>query len=384
MTKKLVSCILVVCMLLSMLPTMAWAEEASPTDIEQTPAPVAEENASPTDLGKLDIADGSIVITATGYKQGSATNETPYTGDYVITQTGTDPLANYIHIEGGTHNITLNNVNLNGAIDDSDNKKDKGPFFVEGNANVTLTLIGTNNLKTTVKSAALEVVSGSTVTIKVPDGQDNSYGKLVAENTTDTECAGIGGSRWRATGTVIIESGTVIANSHTGGYVSGIGPGRCQDMTKIEIAGGVVTVSGKYAMGYENHNKKKVDTLEISGGTVTCSKGISADSYSITGGNIITTETLPAEDSNGRKLAKVYVVDANGVAQKNEPVSVTVNSNTWKTYTDSDGIITTYLAESDTIAGAQKLPDGWLIGGTCVCDTADLSFADIKIYFNTL
>ncbi len=377
MRKKLVSCILVVCMLLTMLPTMAWAEDEVPSveltetpvveqteQQEQQPAPVAEFD------GTLDIADGSIVITATGYTQGDAAEETAYTGDYVITQSATDTLSNYIHINGGTHNITLNGVKLNGWLkgNESDTKNDKGPFFVDGNATVTLTLIGTNNLNTTEKSAALEVVSGSTVTIKVPDGQNDTYGTLTAENTNDRECAGIGSSRWRSAGTVIIKSGTVVAKSATNGHVSGIGPGRRQDMEKIEIAGGVVTVTGGTAMGCEGDTNTKVNTLEISGGTLTSSLGISADSYDITGGNIIAASGLPETDSNSRKLAKLYVVGTSGAAKANTEVEVTVTNGTpWKSITDAEGIITTYLHDSDKVNGTDKLNGGWLIGGTCTC-----------------
>ena len=49
---------------------------------------------------ELDLADGSIVITETGYTQGNAESETAYTGENTITVTG------------GDHTIKLNGVNI--------------------------------------------------------------------------------------------------------------------------------------------------------------------------------------------------------------------------------------------------------------------------------
>lgn len=388
MRKKIISCILVLCMLLTMMPTMAWAEPvaASGTDLG---APAA----SPTDV-TLYIDDGSIVITATGYKQGDAVDETAYTGDYVITQTGTDTLANYIHITGGTHNITINNVNLNGNVDDSDNKKDKGPFFIDGNATVTLTLVGQNSMTGTdkIKSAAVEVVSGSALTIK-------GDGTLIAASG-DSECAGIGGSRWRNAGSITILSGTIDAKC-SGAYASGIGPGRLCTAESITISGGIIknrcgNSSDRYNFPLGASSGKKVTTLTITGGvidtngiageTVNISSGtimtnkatpVEYTTLSVTGGNIIATSGLPATDSNSRKLAKLYVVDANGNYQKDTEVAVTVDSATpWKAITDSNGFITTYMLDNELVNGKEKLPDGWLIGGTCVCDTAPLTFED--------
>ena len=60
--------------------------------------------------GKLDLADGSIVISATGYTQGDV--ETKYTGDYTIMQTSEGSTTNNITVTGGDHQITLSGVNI--------------------------------------------------------------------------------------------------------------------------------------------------------------------------------------------------------------------------------------------------------------------------------
>lgn len=58
---------------------------------------------------ELDLADGSIVITETGYTQGNAESETAYTGEYTISGTTTE---NTITVTGGDHTIKLNGVNI--------------------------------------------------------------------------------------------------------------------------------------------------------------------------------------------------------------------------------------------------------------------------------
>lgn len=55
------------------------------------------------------MADGSIVITETGYTQDNAESETAYTGEYTISGTTTE---NTITVTGGDHTIKLNGVNI--------------------------------------------------------------------------------------------------------------------------------------------------------------------------------------------------------------------------------------------------------------------------------
>ena len=75
-------------MMLSMLPTAVWARETGsgdPQEAEDTaePAPQSGEGETPTPVntadGKLNLDNGSIVISATGYTQGGEKTEAPRT-----------------------------------------------------------------------------------------------------------------------------------------------------------------------------------------------------------------------------------------------------------------------------------------------------------------
>ncbi|MBQ4650596.1 MAG: hypothetical protein IJB73_07840 [Firmicutes bacterium] len=375
MTKRLLCCLLAVCLVFTMAPAMAWADGESEPVTEPSPS-----------VATLDISVGSITITENGFSQENGDTNDNWPGDYVITQTGTGTVSNYIHITGGMHNITLNDVNINGTKTIEATEANSlftghsthpmkatqlGPFMVYGGADVTMTIKGTNDITspTDFISAAVEVVHGSALTIE-------GEGTLNA-TATRGECNGIGSSRWRKAGTVTINSGTIVAKAN-GAYVSGLGPGRSQTGGSFIINGGNVSSSSGQAYAIGVSAGATADNVTIAGGTVTCTHGVGGTVFSVTGGNIITNATLPATDSNGRKLAKLYVVDTNGTVEANTEVEVTVNNGTpWKAITDNNGIINTYMLDTDTVNGSAKLPDGWLIGGNCVCDTADLTFTDM-------
>lgn len=368
MKKKLVSCILVVCMLLTMLPTMAWATEPVATDSNLTPV------ATPSDV-TLNIANGSIVITATGYKQGDAADETAYTGDYVISQTDAATATAYtITVDGiaDGKTITLAGVNIESST------AQISP--IRANATVTIQLLGENKIKyTAAQNSALHIAKDATVTLCVPAGMQDDDGSLTAE-VTGRYTSAIGAGDRGVAGYLVINSGTITAKraantSKEGTSIGAIRPNGIHIMQGITVNGGILnatSVNGN-AMGLDA-KEDNIAPITITGGYVYSNTGFSSN-LTYTGGNI-KADAGKEPTIDGKTMTKLYVVDANGVAQKNELVSVTVNSNTWKTYTDNDGIITTYLAESDAIADAQKLPDGWLIGGTCVCATAPLTFED--------
>ena len=181
MTKKLVSCILVVCMLLSMLPTMAWAEPVA------TDSNLDEPVASGTDLpkGTLDIANGSILITDTGYAQGihkytagsgfsivdgdeNPVTETDYTGEITIIgeNVATSEASRYvIMVEGAGQTITLNNVTSNNNDADSGSRV---PAFLLLSGNATLKLKGINELVGTPQTPAVQINKDATLTITGP------------------------------------------------------------------------------------------------------------------------------------------------------------------------------------------------------------------------
>lgn len=323
--------------------------------------------------GELDIEEGPIVITDTGYTQGEDTyswNEGPHA--ITITQTdATTPLDSYIQVESGTVDVILKDINLTNSS--------RSPFQVNGNSVVTVILEGENTLTSThTNSAALAIGSESTVNIKVPDGQSDAYGILTATGTV--QAAGIGGGRAIESGTVNIQSGTIVASA--GAYVSGIGPGRKHDMEAINISGGHITVSGGRLLGQYNDNGSEscADTITISGGYINAN-GIKGDSLTILGGNICGSYS---DTISGRVLTKLYfVADEYGTPLTDTKVTVTENSDTWTAYTDENGIITTYLADATTEISATIGMQIYnsisvsnhqaLIGGTCSCST----FTDI-------
>lgn len=307
MTKKLVSCILVVCMLLSMLPTMAWATEpvvASSTDLDD---PVA----SGTDLpkGTLDIANGSILITDTGYTQGihkykarsgfyivdgneNPVTETPYTGGITIKGTSIenhDDVRCVIILEGtAKKTITLNGVTI-------DNGEDKDgtymPAFVLMQGTADLVLVGDNNLTGADQAPAVQINKNATLTIK-------GTGSLVA--TGRNQAAGIGVPRdksfaidptsktvsneYRNGGNLIIESGTINAFGNSTG--AGIGASRGTQFGNITINGGSVTVNSlekNSAAGINTStNSSGGGDITINGGKVSVT--INGNNYAAIGG----------------------------------------------------------------------------------------------------
>lgn len=102
----------------------------------------------------LDIEDGAIVITATGYTQGGG-EETPYTGSYILTgDTADDQMYNNIVIDGVAdgQTITLKDLDIT----------TQGPNAMTINGNVEL--IATGNISLTNSSPARGFSGNPTIT----------------------------------------------------------------------------------------------------------------------------------------------------------------------------------------------------------------------------
>ncbi|NLB10415.1 MAG: carbohydrate-binding domain-containing protein, partial [Clostridiaceae bacterium] len=174
----------------------------------------------------INKADGAGMLTVS---YGNPTQTTaPFANSQYITITGTST-SNGIKIDEllktGT-NIILKDVN----IDQSSNNE--SAFNMNG-ANVNLTLIGTNSLKSGIKRAGLGAPDGSTLII---DGS----GSL--EATGKDFGAGIGGGLRQNGGTIKVTGGTIIA---TGGIeAAGIGGGDGGSGGSAVITGGSVKASG--------------------------------------------------------------------------------------------------------------------------------------------
>ena len=137
-----------------------------------TETAVEEENAV-----TLDLSQGGIVISTTGYTQGGG-DETPFTGAYTIEQSDKSNLTNTISVENGTHQITMNNVDI-----DVSSVSGACAFSIEAGASVLLKLVGTVTLKSGNTKAGLSVPSGAAVTISADTDSD----ELTAEGAQGGE-----------------------------------------------------------------------------------------------------------------------------------------------------------------------------------------------------
>ena len=111
-------------MMLSLLPTAVWARDTGsgdPQEAEDTAKlkPQSGEGGTPHETAtskELDLDDGSIVISASGYtqyKESDNMSEDSDDGNYTIKQTNnTTATTNTITVTGGDHTITLNGVNI--------------------------------------------------------------------------------------------------------------------------------------------------------------------------------------------------------------------------------------------------------------------------------
>lgn len=251
--------------------------------------------AMPVQAGLIafNIADGDIIISpgaSSGFNvtQGGITSPDRIS----ISITGTTTSNKIVVEDGATANITLNNlsIDLSGSSGCA--------FELQGTANVTLTLSGTNTLKSGTDSAGLQVPDGTALTIEA-----GSTGSLTA---TGGSCgAGIGGKALGmvggvaavgTVGTITINGGTVTATGGDGysdptygskGGGAGIGSGGTNsyygqgpDSGTIIINGGAVTATGGSYTGTVGGNNgggaglggggyRGGGTITITGGTVT-------------------------------------------------------------------------------------------------------------------
>ena len=260
----------------------------------------------------LDLDDGPIAITATGYSQGGKP-EIPHTDGYVITNT--TPTTNTIQVLSGTHAITLNNVSTTlvsttALIDES------CAFSIQGGT-VNLTLTGTNTLVSSRGFAGIYVAEGTSLTI----GGDGSLTATGGSGTSSSSTpyaagAGIGGNGYNpgsTFGTITVNSGTVTATGGptdttlaalTWGAGAGIGGGGetvgyPASKGEIIINDGIVNAtggdglstsetSGGAGIGSGGRNETpqyhtNQITITINGGTITATG--KADGAGIGGGN---------------------------------------------------------------------------------------------------
>lgn len=214
--KKALSLLLCLALLFSLAPVEIHAEEEEPVT--------------------LDLAQGSIVISATGYAQDGGA-ETPFTGDYTIVQTDTTYVDKTIAVTGGEHKITMGSK----VVIDVHALPYVCAFSIATGASVELALTKSVTLKSGKSRAGLAVPTGAAVTISA----ESRYGALNAVGGDSG--AGIGGAYNGSSstgGNITILSGTVEATGGSsaagiGGYGTGTGTDE-----QIHISGGKVTATG--------------------------------------------------------------------------------------------------------------------------------------------
>lgn len=217
--KKALSLLLCLALLFSLAPVEIHAAEEEPVT--------------------LDLAQGSIVISATGYAQDGGA-ETPYTGDYTIVQTDTTYVDKTISVTGGAHKITMGSkveIDVHAIFDAC-------AFSIAKGASVELVLTRSVTLKSGSNKAGLAVPTGAAVTISA----NSRYGALNA--TGGNSGAGIGGDYGNSSsyvgGNITILSGTVEATGGSGASgIGGYGTGTGKD-EQIHISGGKVTATGGF------------------------------------------------------------------------------------------------------------------------------------------
>ena len=323
--KKLISLLLSMAMVFSMTAVQALAADEetamlADTGAEGTDAPVAQ-------TVTLDLSQGSITISATGYKQGSG-DETPFTGAYTIEQSDKSNLTNTISVENGTHQITMNDVDI-----DVSNSSGACAFSIASGATVDLKLAGPVTLKSGSYAAGLSVPAGAAVTVSaVADS-----GALTAEG--GEHGAGIGGYNNKSAnfnysfakgGNITILSGTVVALGGSQG--AGIGGGCRGDGTgtgeMLRIFGGKVTAtSDDYGAG-------------IGGGYQ--GDGTGQSGKIIIGGNAAVTAT---GGSCGAGIGGGYQADGTGVYGK---ITLGGTANVTAIAKSSAGIGSGYLGSFGT------------------------------------
>ena len=217
----------------------------------------------------LDVTYDSIVITSTGYSL-SGNPEIGFIGSYAITGTSA---TNTIQVVSGTHNITLDNVDISNSSA-SAAMEDSCAFSIQGTSDVSLNLVGNNTLSSSRGYAGLHVSEGTKLTI---DGS----GSLTAQGGTGTSLsstpyaagAGIGGSGYVTEsrfGTIEINGGTINATG---------GPTGTNYATSVFGAGAGIGGGGEY-----DEYLASAGTIVINGGTITATGGDGPNPLETSGG----------------------------------------------------------------------------------------------------
>ncbi len=258
MKKRVLAVLLTLCMVLGLMPMTAFAANEK------------------HDISKADLVLGleSCGDNCKGHVVTGTTNNT-----------GIVWKQHNVVIKGGKHTITVDNANIitptitHSGIEISDG------------AEVTLVLVGNNEIHGALNHPAIWVEPGSSLTIK----GTGSLKAVAGDYTGSSGAAGIGGSWGDAVdkasnfGDITIESGNIVAQGSGGG--AGIGGGYfTTDQVKKPAATGNVTINGGFVKAYggkprtaaeansgagigSGYNQDFAGTVTINGGVVFAEAG---------------------------------------------------------------------------------------------------------------
>ena len=246
--------------------------------------------------------------------------------------------------------ITLADVNIAFASSQS-------PLLLNNNAEVTLTLVGTNMLTAGSGRAGVRVPHNAELTI-------NGNGSLIA--TGGSSAAGIGGSTSSSAGTIVINGGIITASGGSGGAGIG-GGGGAGSVSGADGAGGAVIINrgittaiggnNAQGIGRGSNTNASVGTFTMNSNAVvfTNSVGDNTMSRRISGilfigntgtfygqnVNINNNVTIPADYTIGVPTGSTLTISA-GITLKNYGTVVncgTINrSGSYGTWTDNEPI----------------------------------------------
>ncbi len=174
-----------------------------------------------------------------------------------ISSNGTETSDCIAVADGMVVTITLENVNIK--------KTDGCPFDIQGNASVTLILVGVNKLTSDYSNSGdnpypvlrCESKDGKTASLEI-QGEGELIATALSSIGSDPAGAGIGGGKGASGGHITIAGGVVTASSHYGAGIGG-GAGEYGNIGAlnggtIRITGGMVTASSRFGAGIGGGN----------------------------------------------------------------------------------------------------------------------------------
>ncbi len=356
MKNKTFCLILAAAMVFSLFPTATFAEPTGGADSASV---------------SLDLSNGSIVITDSGYKQGkieygagtkygsafsikNATDEevseTAFTGSYIITQSG-DKTDNGIRIEGLSEDktVTLSGIKIEKPVTGSG-------VVIWKNARVKLLLDGENSISGIDSNPAICVANGAVLTID--NAQASGTGKLKARGHSNSAGIGATNRNYSITGdgadygSIIVNGGYIDTQGGNNAVASGIGSGWSSAATKVTINGGTVYVPGGGCGICAKETVITGGTLHYVGKAADAVKKFSTAAGNkepvVSGGSLVNAnETYGTGAAEYRRVVIAFGDKEMQKPLKNTEITVCPENNaegaSWKAFTDESGILYAYL-----------------------------------------